>query len=120
MNENQVTPFSQTLAYLEKGSLDSELTDQLADVIKGVRETGKQGTVTLQLKVALMKGTEDTVTLQSTVTNKVPHLDRAQTIMWSTHDGDLVRNDPTQQSLDLKTVETPTQSAELKTAAGSN
>lgn len=120
MSENHITPFSQTLAYLEKGCLDAELTEQLAEVIKGVRDTGKQGTVTLQLKVSLMKGTEDTVTVQSTVNNKVPQLDRAQTIMWSTYDGDLIRNDPHQQSLDLKTVATSNQPAELKTAAGQN
>ncbi|GGA80623.1 hypothetical protein GCM10011369_23200 [Neiella marina] len=122
MSEQQqhTTPFSQTLAYLEKGCLDAELSEQLADVIKGVRDTGKQGTVTLQLKVSLMKGTEDTVSITSSVNSKVPQLDRAQTIMWSTYDGDLIRNDPNQRALDLKTVETTNQPAGLKTAAGQN
>ncbi|WP_105215742.1 hypothetical protein [Pseudoalteromonas sp. T1lg22] len=115
-----ITPFSQHVSYFEKGCLDEELTEQLAEVIKGVRETGRQGSLTLQLKVSLMKGSEDTVTIQSTVNNKVPQLDRAQTIMWSTHDGDLIRNDPHQQSLDLKTVATSTGPTELKNAAGQN
>jgi len=88
--------------------------------VNGVSETGKQGTVTLQLKVSLMKGTEDTVTLQSNVNNKVPQLDRAQTIMWSTYDGDLIRNDPNQRSFDLKTVSQSTEQAELKQASGQN
>ena len=120
MSEKHITPFSQTLGYLEKGCLDAELTEQLSEVIKGVRDTGKQGTITMQLKVSLMKGTEDTVTIQSTVNNKVPQLDRAQTIMWSTYDGDLIRNDPSQQDLDLRTVETSNSAVELKTAAGQN
>ncbi len=120
MSDKHITPFSQNLSYLEKGCLDAELTEQLAEVIQGVRETGKQGTITLQLKVSLMKGSEDTVTIQSTVNNKVPQLDRAQTIMWSTHDGDLIRNDPHQQSLDLKTVETSTTPTSLKQASGQN
>lgn len=120
MSDKNITPFSETLSYLEKGSLNAELTEQLAEVIKGVRETGKQGTVTLQLKVSLMKGTEDTVTLQSTVNNKVPQLDRAQTIMWSTYEGDLIRNDPNQRTFDLKTVNQSTEQAELKQASGQN
>ncbi|MGS0535324.1 hypothetical protein [Pseudoalteromonas sp. SaAl2] len=120
MSDKHITPFSQTMAYLEKGCLDAELTELLAEVIQGVRETGKQGTVSLQLKVSLMKGSEDTVTIQSTTNNKVPQLDRAQTIMWSTYDGDLIRNDPHQQSLDLKSVETSNTPSELKTASGQN
>jgi ribosomal protein S28E/S33 len=120
MSEKTITPFSQTLSFLEKGCLDAELTEQLAEVIKGVRETGKQGTVTMQLKVSLMKGTEDTVTIQSTVNNKVPQLDRAQTIMWSTYDGDLIRSDPSQQNLDLRSVETSNPTAPLKSAVGQN
>lgn len=35
------TPFSQQLAYINKGTLDAELTEALAEVIKAVRETGK-------------------------------------------------------------------------------
>lgn len=118
MSENHVTAFSQHIAYLEKGMLDADLTEKLAEVIRAVRETGKQGTLNLQLKVSLMKGSEDTVTISSVVNNKVPQLDRAQTIMWSTYDGELIRNDPTQRNLDLKTVETTP--ATLKTAAGQN
>nr|WP_253704671.1 hypothetical protein [Citrobacter amalonaticus] len=34
-----VTPFSQQLAYINKGTLDAELTEALAEVIKAVRET---------------------------------------------------------------------------------
>lgn len=37
------TPFSQQLAYINKGTLDAELTEALAEVIKAVRETGKKG-----------------------------------------------------------------------------
>lgn len=36
------TPFSQQLAYINKGTLDAELTEALAEVIKAVRETGKR------------------------------------------------------------------------------
>lgn len=36
------TPFSQQLAYINKGTLDAELTEALAEVVKAVRETRKK------------------------------------------------------------------------------
>tara|TARA_R110002167_G_scaffold91458_1_gene246128 strand:+ start:192070 stop:192435 length:366 start_codon:yes stop_codon:yes gene_type:complete len=99
-----VAPFIQTLSHLERGGLNDELTEELAAVVKAVRDSGKKGEVTLKLNVALMKGTEDTVIIGSTVTAKVPQLDRPSTIMFSTFDGDLLRDDPRQISMDLKTV----------------
>ncbi|HEJ7994959.1 TPA: hypothetical protein SMI16_000365 [Serratia liquefaciens] len=46
MSENKSTPFSQQLAYINRGALDAELTEALAEVIKQVRETGKKGVMT--------------------------------------------------------------------------
>lgn len=45
------TPFSQQLAYINKGTLDAELTEALAEVIKAVRETGKRELLPLPLTV---------------------------------------------------------------------
>ncbi len=99
------TPFSQHLVYLNKGTLNDELTEVLADVVKAVRDSGKQGSVTLQLKVSMLnKRDEDTVKLTPVVKHQIPELDRAETIMWSTADGDLLRNDPDQQDTSLRTV----------------
>lgn len=36
---SNLTPFSQTLSKLNRGELNDELTDVLADVIKAVRQT---------------------------------------------------------------------------------
>ena len=41
------TNFDKTLSQLNRGELNAELTDALAEVIKAVRETHKQGTLTL-------------------------------------------------------------------------
>lgn len=99
------TPFSQHLVYLNKGTLNDELTEVMGDVVKAVRETGKQGTITLQLKVSMLnKRDEDVVKITPSVKHQVPELDRAETIMWSTADGDLLRNDPDQQDVELKSV----------------
>ncbi|QGH62718.1 hypothetical protein [Serratia proteamaculans] len=100
------TPFSQQLTYLNKGSLNDELTEQLAQVVKAVRETGKAGSITLTLKVGMLnKANEDVVKISPVVAYKIPEGERAETIMWSTADGDLLRNDPQQPgAAELKQV----------------
>lgn len=99
------TPFAQQIAYLNRGVLDEELTEAMAEVVKSVRETKKQGTLTLTLKVSLLNtSNEDAVKITPTVKASIPELPRAETIMWSTADGDLLRNDPVQQQLDLKVI----------------
>lgn len=101
------TPFSQQMTYLNKGTLNDELTEVLADVVKAVRETGKAGSLTLTLKVSMFnKADENIVKISPSVSSKIPEGERAETIMWSTADGDLLRNDPHQPINELKQVET--------------
>lgn len=118
MSENKnATPFSQQLAYINKGTLDAELTEALSTVVKAVLETNKKGSVTLTLNCApLNKRNENTMKISPKVTVSIPELDRAETIMFSTADGDLLRDDPAQTQLDLKVIEQPTQPAPIKLA----
>ncbi|HBV7855058.1 MULTISPECIES: hypothetical protein [Citrobacter freundii complex] len=111
------TPFSQQLAYINKGTLDAELTETLAEVIKAVRETGKKGDVTLKLNCAMLNTRdENTMKVTPKVTRTIPELDRADTIMFATADGDLLRDDPAQTQLDLKVIEPAPQTAPIKLA----
>lgn len=103
---NTLTPFNQTLAKLNRGELNDELTALLADVIKAVRETRKQGTVTVSLSVAMLNSrTEDTIKITPKVSSKIPELDREESIVFSTPDGDVLFDDPNQVKMELKTVE---------------
>lgn len=100
------TPFNQQLVYLNKGTLNEELTEVLAEVVKAVRETGKAGSLTLTLKVAMFsKANEDVVKISPVVASKVPESKRAETIMYSTADGDLLRDDPSTVRTELKQVD---------------
>jgi len=100
------TPFNQQLVYLNKGTLNEELTEVLAEVVKAVRETGKTGSLTLTLKVAMFsKANEDVVKISPVVASKVPEGERAETIMYSTADGDLLRDDPSTVRTELKQVD---------------
>jgi len=113
------TPFSQHVAHMSKGSVDTDLTETLADLVKAVRLTGKQGSVSLKLKVGMLnRADEDTVKITPVVTSSMPELDLPEAIMWSTGDGDLLRTDPSQQKAQLETV-TPDTRETLKVAEGS-
>jgi hypothetical protein len=101
-------PFSQTLAFLSRGSLDGELAEALAEVVKRVRETGKSGELTLKLKVSMLNARdEDAVKVTPAVMTKLPKLAPFETVMFSTYDGSLLRNDPSQRQLDLREVPKP-------------
>ena len=111
------TPFSQLIAYLNKGMLEAELTEELSELVKTVRETARAGELTLKLKVQLHNPRdEDTVIITPSISNRKPKMDMAKAIMFSTADGDLLRNDPNQPELQLKTIEAA-ESKPLKTLA---
>lgn len=100
-----LTPFSEHLRTLSAGSLNAELTERLAEVIKRVRETGKAGGVSLTIKVAMLNDRdENAVKLIPNVSTKMPAFKPYEAVMYSTADGDLQRDDPRQRKLDLKEV----------------
>lgn len=111
----ELTPFSQQIAYMNQGCTDADLAERLAEVVKAVVETGKQGTISLQLKVSVQKTKAgEQIKLTPIVSSKKPEMPIGDTIMFPTYDGDLLREDPNQRSLDLKAVQ-PEQASSLKT-----
>ncbi len=111
------TPFNEQLRHLNKGTLNDELTEQLTALVKAVRETGKAGSLTLTIKVAMLnKADEDVVKVSPAVSCKLPENDRGETIMYSTADGDLLRESPYQAAKpELRQVETS--GVELRTVS---
>ncbi|WP_323997230.1 hypothetical protein [Pasteurella multocida] len=100
------TQFSTTLSQLNRGELNDELTEVLANVIKAVRDTRKQGSVTLNLKISMLNTrTENQIKITPMVSSKIPELDREESIVFSTADGDVLFDEPNQIKMDLKTVE---------------
>jgi len=105
---NKNTPFSQQLAYLSRGLFDSEATEKLAEVVQSVRETGKTGEFALIIKVTKLNARdENALKLAPTIKVKIPKQAPYETIMFSTADGDLLRDDPHQSSLELEVVTKP-------------
>lgn len=99
-------PFSDNLRYLGKGAINDELTEKMAELVKAVRETGKAGELVLKIKVGMMAaGNEDMVKLSPSVSAKIPEMESPVTIMYSTHDGDLLREDPNKQQSELRSID---------------
>lgn len=94
-----LTPFSQQVAYLEKGTLDIEATELLAELVKAVRETRKKGSLTLKLNVKMHDNMETVVIVAADLSVNAPEHARAATILFAAGDGDLLRDDPEQQSI---------------------
>ncbi len=102
------TPFSQILAHLGKGSIDATATEELAELVKAVRTTRKKGSITITMNVGMLdNSSEDAVKMTAEVKTTPPKMPLPTTIGYSTHDGDILRDDPDQPELNLRQVEAP-------------
>lgn len=109
------TPFSQQIAHMSKGSLDSELTEELAELVKSISLHRKKGsiTLTLNIKPEVVQGEVTNVTITPEVKSKRPSPTRLSARMYPTYEGDLLRNDPDQGELELREIE-PKEQGEAK------
>ena len=105
--------FVHTLNSLRTGAAE-DASKELADAIQAARDTGKVATVTVVLKIKPETGMAGIFDIQEEVKSKLPQLPRGRTIMFETPDGNLVTDDPNQQDLLLRAIDTDEPPAELK------
>jgi hypothetical protein len=104
----EARPFAAILQEQRQGAAHDELTKALQDVVAGVLDTGKMGTLTLALKV---KPSPDgiSVLVFDEVKAKVPENDRPASIFYGDDNGNLHRTDPRQTELpNLRSVDRDT------------
>ena len=89
---------------IRKGRPVEEATIALADVVRAVDETGKEGSVTIVLKVKPAKHGGPEKTLVCEVKAKKPIAEIAPAVFFSDQDGDLHRVDPRQEEMPLNDV----------------
>jgi hypothetical protein len=107
-------PFTDTLMALRFGTLADDLTDELNRLTAACSATGKQGTLTLVLKLKPGKGGQ--IEVSDDIKTKLPEDEKGSSIMFATPDGNLQREDPRQLQIDgLRTVDMET--GELKRVA---
>jgi hypothetical protein len=108
-----VRPITDTLRLLDGGAFMDRCSDELATLVKAVEATGKTGklSITLDLKTV----GNGAVQITPKVNAAVPEPKPDTTLLWATVEGNLVIDNPSQQKLDLRQVET--KPAELRTAS---
>lgn len=107
-------PFTDTLMALRFGTLADDLTQELNRLTEKCASTGKQGTLTLTLKLKPGKGGQ--IEVSDEVKIKMPEEEKGSTIMFATPEGNLQREDPRQMEIaGLRTLDHET--GELKRVA---
>lgn len=103
-------PFFDTLRDLRQGAALDELADELAAVVRAVRECNKAGELTLKLRVApASNGDISTLIVTDSITAKPPRLSKGGTVFFSDDHNNLSRRDPRQAEIELRSVTAPVQ-----------
>lgn len=106
--------FLKTLQGVRQGAVIDELNQKLYDLGLAVRSTGRAGELVLKLKLAPIDQSGLTLHIEDTVVVKEPKLSKGKTVFFVTDDGQLVRNDPRQKSLELRQVPAPEAPQEMR------
>ena len=96
-------PFTDVIGEVEDGQLLRDLTEASYRVATAALETRKEGTITLTLKYTPTG--RGSVQIDANVVEKVPKHTRPSTTFFVGEDGELMRNDPNQPKLPLRSVD---------------
>lgn len=88
-----------TLAMLQGGAFAVKCGETLAEIVKGVDETGKPGKLTITIDV---KKAGAAVAVLAKATDKTPEEQADADLYWPTNDGNLSLQNPAQRTLDLQ------------------
>lgn len=105
-----VRPITDTLRTLQGGLFLDKCSDMLANVVKGVDETGKPGKLTIVLDVKKAGGA---VSVLARASDKTPEEAPDADLFWPTVEGNLSVENPNQRRLDLQVA--PARPAEVRT-----
>lgn len=94
----------EVLPELNRGNFPHDASAELDKVIAGVKETGKDGTLTIKLKVAAVKtGSPEIneIDLSAQIDAKIPKPSKRPTGFFLTRSGKLQRDNPNQMNLEM-------------------
>jgi recombinational DNA repair ATPase RecF len=92
-------PFTDVLRDIRKGRVVDAATEALAEVVRAVLDTSKPGEVTLKLKITPQGKGDNAVVVSAEVKAKRPMAPLPDALFFADLDGDLLRDDPTQQRI---------------------
>lgn len=88
--------FTDFLETLDDGDVSRRLADELGQVVRAARRTGRPGELNLKLT---FRPDGRTVVTTSAITTKIPTPKANATTFYDSEEGDLLRSDPKQQPL---------------------
>lgn len=92
-------PITDVLREIRRGRVVDDATLKLQRLVEAVTQTGKAGTLTLELTVKPNKNDKEQVVLISKVKCKTPEEELPEAIFFVDEDFDLVRDDPKQREM---------------------
>ncbi len=109
MSEIQAAPgidpaFLQLLQQHRRGDCLSDLSAAMREASKATQLTGKASTVTLKIKLAPTSSIKGAISVCDDIKVTLPKEDKGGSLFYGAEDGSLLRDDPKQQHLELKTV----------------
>lgn len=96
-------PFTDTLGEIEGGRFLRKLTEMVNEIVLAAMETRKAGTLALTLKFTPTG--RGSIEIDAKHKATVPEHDRSSTTFFATPEGTLLRDDPTQPRLPLRSVD---------------
>lgn len=92
-------PFTDVLRDIRKGRVVDAASEQLAEVVRAVLDTNKGGELTLKISIKPQGKGDNAVILSAKIVSKVPQIALPDALFFADLDGDLLRDDPTQQRM---------------------
>ena len=95
-------PFTDVLRDIAQGRLVEELTDHMNELVHACMQTGKQGEITIKLKLRPGKAQAPTMTVLHDVNVKAPDFDRPEQYFFVDRSNTLTVHNPDQHKLPLR------------------
>ena len=107
MSQARPDLFNATVAQLNNGRTQQELSEALNELVRACRDTQKVGEITLKIKVR-PDGASGQHFLEEQMNVNLPKFDRPKTLFFDTPEGNLQRTNPAQHELDVRAVQDAT------------
>ena len=98
-----VRPITDTLRKIGRGSFIDQASDELAELVRQIEETGKAGALVLHIRVS-KANRGGALIVEGKHELKLPKAPPSDALMWATPEGNLVDRDPAQHELPLRDV----------------
>lgn len=92
-------PFTDVIRDIRKGRVVDAASEELAEVVRAVLDTNKGGELTLKLSIKPQGKGDNAVIVSAKLSAKVPQADLPDALFFADLDGDLLRDDPTQNRM---------------------